>query len=235
MTKIALVTGGSSGIGKQITLEFQKLGIQVFVFDVQTPDFEVDFYNVDISKESEIKEAFNEIESLDILVNCAGIYFQRPIEETTSDDLDRMVDINLKGTYLMCKHALPLLKVSSGSVVNIASTLGVITEPNSSLYSAVKAGIIMLTKSMAIDYQKYGIRSNAILPGAVDTPLLREYLDTDEKIVEHGKKKPLGRIANPNDVANVATFLIDPKSNFINGAIISVDGGEACTSLYSNI
>jgi len=231
----AIVTGGSSGIGAQIAESFIDNNIEVVVFDLKPPQFQAEYYHVDISKEQDIEQAMASISELKILVNCAGVYFQKPIEDTTMQELNLMVDINLKGTFLVCKHALPLLKKTAGSVINISSCLGLITEPNSALYSTVKAGLIMLTKSMAIDYQKYGIRTNAILPGAVDTPLLRTHLDTDEKIIAHGKRKPLGRIAMPEDVANVAKFLVSEKSSFINGAIISVDGGEACTSLYTRI
>jgi NAD(P)-dependent dehydrogenase (short-subunit alcohol dehydrogenase family) len=232
-TKHAIVTGGSSGIGKAIANILYDLGLKVTIFDIHKPEERYSYFSVDIRDELEIQKAFSGIEHLDILVNCAGIYFQKPIENTSKEDIDKMVDTNIKGSYLMCKYALPLLKEKGGSVINISSSLGIVTEPNSSLYSMTKSALIMLSKSMAIDYEKYDIRTNAILPGAVDTPLLREYLDTNEKVERHGAKKPLGRVANPSDIANMVEFLISDKAKFINGAIISVDGGEACTSLYS--
>ena len=113
--KIALITGGSQGIGKAIAQRFLEEGAKVIVFDIQKPDYKVDFYQVDITKEEQIKKAFGKIKHLDIIVNNAGIYFQASIEDTTQEELDKIVDVNLKGTYLICKYALPLIRKSRRS------------------------------------------------------------------------------------------------------------------------
>ena len=231
--KTVIVTGGANGIGKEIALQLINAGWNVHVLDIQEPDFECVYSRVDISKEEDIKKAFETITSLSALVNNAGVYFQKAVEETEKSELDLMVDVNIKGTYLMCKHALPLLKASKGSIINMSSCLGLITEPNSALYSTTKAGLTMLTKSLAIDYAKYGIRTNAVLPGATDTNMVRRFLPSDEEIQLHGKKKPLGRIGTPKDIANMCRFLLSAEASYINGACISVDGGEAATSLYT--
>ena len=154
--KTALITGGSKGIGKAIAQRFLEEGAKVIIFDVEKPDYEVEFYKVDISKEEEIESALQQIEKLDILVNNAGIYFQASVEKTAKKQLDQVIDVNLKGTFLMCKHGLPLIKKSKGNIINISSGLGIVPEPESPAYCSTKAAIIMLTKCMA---QKYASES----------------------------------------------------------------------------
>jgi len=131
---------------------------------------------------------------LDILVNNAGIYFQAKIEETNKEQLDKMVDTNIKGTYLMCKYAFPLIIKNKGSVIYISSGLGVIPEPKSAAYCSTKAAIIMLTKCMAQEYASKGIRINAILPGPIDTPLLRNAFSSQKELDEYTKLNPMKRV-----------------------------------------
>ena len=231
--KTALITGGSKGIGKAIAQRFIKEGAKVIVFDIERPDYEVEFYQVDISKEEQIEGAFRQIKQLDILVNNAGVYFEAPVEETSNEQLDKIVDINLKGTYLMSKHAIPLIRKTKGNIINISSGLGIIPEPESPAYCSTKAAIIMLTKCMAQEYASGGVRVNAILPGPIDTPLLRKAFSSKKELEEYTKLNPMKRIGKPEDVANVAVFLASGEASYVTGGLYSVDGGESTSSVYS--
>ncbi len=224
--KVALVTGGSNGIGKAIAQRFLNEGAKVIIFDIVKPDYEVDFYEVDISKEEQIKKAFEEIKHLDIVVNNAGISFQASVEETSKEQLDKIIDVNFKGAYLISKYALPLIKESKGNIINISSVAGSIPYSEFPAYCSTKAAIVMLTKCMAQEYAAEGVRVNVILPGPIDTPLLRRVLSSDEAIHKYAELNPMRRIGKPEDVANVAAFLASDEANYVTGGIYSVDGGE---------
>jgi len=231
--KVALITGGSNGIGKAIAQRFLNEGAKVIIFDIVKPDYDVDFYEVDITKEEEIKKAFQEIKHLDIVVNNAGIYFQASVEETSKEQLDKIIDVNFKGAYLISKYALPLIKESKGNIINISSAIGIAPEPGSPAYCATKAAIIMLTKCMAQEYAMEGVRVNVILPGPIDTPLLRRVFSSDEAIHKYAELNPMRRIGEPKDVANLAAFLASNEASYVTGGIYSVDGGESSSSRYS--
>ena len=231
--KTALITGGSNGIGKAIAQRFIKEGAKVIVFDIEKPDFKVEFYHVDISKEEQIKKTFNYIKQLDILVNNAGVYLRAFIEETSKEQLDKIVDINLKGTYLMSKYTIPLLRKIKGNIINIASGLGIVPEPESPAYCSTKAAIIMLTKCMAQEYASVGLRVNAILPGPIDTPMLRNVFSSEKELEEYTKLNPMKSIGKPEDVASVAVFLASDEASYVTGGLYSVDGGESTSSVYS--
>jgi len=226
--KVALVTGGSNGIGKAIAQRFLDEGARVIIFDIVKPDYDADFYQVDITKEEEIKKAFEEIKHLDIVVNNAGIYFQASVEETSKEQLDKIIDVNFKGAYLISKYALPLIKKSKGNIINISSVVGIIPDPTSPAYCSTKAALIMLTKCMAREYGREGIRVNAILPGPIDTPLLRRSLSSEELIQKYAALNPMGRIGKPEEVANMAAFLVSDEASYITGGIYLVDGGQSC-------
>ncbi len=232
--KIVVVTGGSSGIGQAICDEFSGFGAEVFVLDVKPLSSSGPKYcHVDIRDEQQIRNALGEFEAIDVLVNCAGVYIQKYVEETTKEELDFIVDTNLKGTYLVIKNALPLVRKAQGSIINISSGLGIAPELSSPAYCATKAGIIMLTKVLAQQLASEGIRVNVVLPGPIDTPLLRNSLTSDDEMKAYADLNPMKRIGKPIDVANVVTFLASAKAEFVTGGIYSVDGGESTSSLYS--
>jgi len=226
--KIALITGGSNGIGKAIAQRFLDEGAKVIIFDIVKPDYEADFYQVDITKEEEIKKAFQKIKHLDIVVNNAGIYFQASIEETSQEQLDKIIDVNFKGAYLISKYALPLIKESKGNIINISSVVGIVSDPTSPAYCSTKAALIMLTKCMAREYGLKGVRVNAILPGPIDTPLLRRVLSSEELIKKYAALNPMRRVGKPEEVANVAAFLASDEASYVTGGIYLVDGGQSC-------
>ena len=226
--KVALVTGGSNGIGKAIAQRFLNEGAKVIIFDIVKPDYDADFYEVDISNEEEIKKAFQGIKHLDIVVNNAGIYFQASVEETSEEQLDKIFGVNFKGAYLISKYALPLVKESKGNIINISSVVGIIPDPTSPAYCSTKAALIMLTKCMARKYGVEGIRVNAILPGPIDTPLLRRVLTSEELIQKYAALNPMGRIGKPEEVANMAAFLASDEASYVTGGIYLVDGGQSC-------
>lgn len=176
--KIAIVTGGSSGMGLAISKKLKQMGMEVVIFDIQNPPDDFSFYHVDIRNDEQIKAAISQIPKIDILVNNAGIYFEKYLEDTTNDEIDKMVDVNIKGTYLITRNAFQKVKESKGNIVIIASCLGLVPELTSPLYCTTKAGLIMFTKCLAQQYADCGVRVNCVLPGPIDTPLLQKsFLD----------------------------------------------------------
>lgn len=231
--KTAVVTGGSSGMGLAIARRLASEGINVIVFDIQAPPDDFTFFRIDIRNDDQIKAALSNIESVDILVNNAGIYFEKYLEDTTNDEIDDMVDINIKGTYLMTRDAFPKIKASRGCVIIIASCLGLVPELTSPLYCTTKAGLVMLTKCLAQQYADCGVRVNCVLPGPIDTPLLqRSFADADAE-ARCANRIPLKRIGQPEDIANMVSFLVSDKASYITGGAFPVDGGVSSTSMYS--
>ena len=211
---------------------FIKNGAKVIIFDIEKPTYDVEFHQVDISDEKQIKKAFLKIKQLDILVNNAGIYLPAYVENTKLEDLDRTINVNMKGTYLMSKHAISLIKKQKGTIINISSGLGIAPEPESPAYCSTKAAIIMLTKCMAQEYASRGVRVNAILPGPIDTPLLRNAFHTKDEMINYGKLNPMQKIGTPEDVAKVVLFLASKEAKYVTGGMYAVDGGESSSSLH---
>jgi len=231
--KVAIVTGGGSGIGEAVAIKLKSLGARVIVFDIQKPKTHFEFFKVDITNDAEIKIAINKIEHIDILINNAGVYFEKYLEDTTDKDLDFMVDINIKGIFKVTRNAIEKIKKQKGCIVNIASCLGLVPEPTSPLYCATKAGIIMLTKSLSQQYADLGVRVNCVCPGATMTPLLRNSFKTKDDEQKCAARIPLRRIGTAEDVANVVAFLASDEASYITGGVYAVDGGIASSSIYS--
>ena len=223
--KTAIVTGASTGIGRAIALRFKKEGAHVIVFGRNKPDYDVEFYKVDVSKEQEIKAAIKKIKKLDVLVNNAGVIFLETVEKST-ENFDRTIETNLKGPYRMCKHAAPLIKKSKGNIINISSIVGIQPAPDAAAYSISKAGVIMLTKLLAAEYAPIGVRVNAILPGAIDTKMLRSVVSSDKEYRDLGKDVPMKRIGKPEEIAAAAAFLASDEASFVTGLLMNVDGGD---------
>ncbi|MBU1252650.1 MAG: SDR family oxidoreductase, partial [Nanoarchaeota archaeon] len=182
---------------------------------------------------NQIIKAIKKIKQLDILVNNAGVYFEEQVKTTTTSQLDKMVDTNFKGTYLMCKHFLPLIENSNGNIINISSCLGIVPEPSSPAYCATKSAIIMLTKCLAQEYASKEIRVNVICPGPIDTSLLRNIFSSKEDMEKSANRNPMKRFGKPEEVANIAVFLASKEASYVTGGVYSVDGGVSSSSVYS--
>lgn len=254
--KVAVVTGSSNGIGRAIAASLSQAGAKVVVSDVLADDGArtVDdivraggtatFVRADVSDAGQAKDlmedAVRHFGRLDILVNNAGVGGKRArLHELDAAEFDRVIDVNLRGTFLCSKYALPQLMSHRGKIVNIASTYGMIGAPLSVAYCASKGAIINLTRQMAVDYGPDGVRVNAICPGYIDTGLGRrgptlskEEFETATSVREKAAaKQPLGRQAQPSEVAEVAVFLVSDRSSFMTGSIVTVDGG--CTTTFN--
>lgn len=216
---VVLITGSEGGIGKATELLFSFDGWRVVGADKTL--------GIDITKEQSIKhvlrKTYKTYGRLDVLVNNAAIQINKSLLETTEEDWDCVMTANLKAVFMMSKLAHPLLKLSSGSIVNIASVHGSATLPNRGAYPTSKAGLVGLTRSMAIEWASDDIRVNCVQPGAVDTIKLRK---------TPTRRVPMARIGTPEEVAQVILFLADKtRSGFITGQTIVIDGGVlACLS-----
>lgn len=242
--KCALVTGSSSGIGAEIARRLAQKGADVVVnyFKSQIAAEEVArgirgaggrviTVRCDVSKASDVDQMITktiaEFGRLDILVNNAGIAEERGGLLTVTEEIwDKIIDINLKGAFLVSRRAMPeILKQGRGKIINIASINSFVAEPNSLAYCSSKAGLIGLTKSLALEFAPKGINVNAIAPGQIETPLMAEWLSIPEVTEALKFKTPYGRVGKPTDVASLAAFLADDESEFVNGAVFVVDGG----------
>lgn len=231
--KLAVVTGGSSGMGLAIARRLREKGMDVAVLDVQAPPEPFPYYQVDIRRDAEIRAAAEELARVDILVNNAGVYFERYLEDTTNEELDRMVDVNIKGTYMVTRDFLPKLLKNRGSIVMVASCLGLVPELTSPLYCTTKAGLVMLTKCLAQQYADQGLRVNCVLPGPIDTPLLQASFPDKAAEERCAARIPMRRIGRSEEVANMVAFLVSDEAGYITGGAFSVDGGVSSSSLYS--
>lgn len=231
--KVAIVTGGSSGMGLAIAKRLSQMDMDVIIFDIQAPPEGFQYYQVDIRKDDQILNALSQIPQVDILINNAGIYFEKYLEDTSNDELDQMVDVNIKGTYRMTRNALPKIMEAKGNIVIIASCLGLVPELTSPLYCTTKAGLIMLTKCLAQQYADVGVRVNCVLPGPIDTPLLQRSFPDKESEKLCAARIPMKRIGRPEDIAHMVAFLVSDEASYITGGAFPVDGGVSSTSMYS--
>jgi 2-keto-3-deoxy-L-fuconate dehydrogenase len=236
--KVALITGGASGIGEATTHVFAQAGAHVIIVDIDLPRAEAlaqslpaaSAHRCDITNEAEVQQLFSKISALDILFNCAGIGSVGNVEETELRDFQRLFRVNVEGTFLMIKVALPLLKKSRGSVLNMASVAGLVGVKRRFAYCATKGAIVALTRQLAVDYP-VEIRANCIAPGTVDSPFVEAYLEKyhqneKEKVrVELNQRQPVGRLGRPEEIANLALYISSSAADFMNGSVVTIDGG----------
>ncbi len=226
---VAVVTGGASGIGAACAVRLAAEGAIVATVDIADG---VD-YVVDVRDEAAIEAAFADVVGthgrLDAVVHAAGVAGGGPVHLLEQDEWDRVVDINMKGTYLVDKHAaIHMLAAGRGSIVNISSIEGLEGTEGGSAHNASKGGVVTLTKSMAIDYGRKGIRVNCICPGGIDTPLLRDIVAAPglERYRDAMRDAHLlGRFGRPEEIAAAAAFLASDDASFITGHSLVVDGG----------
>jgi len=236
--KVALVTGGASGIGEATVRTLAEAGARVLIVDIdkkRADELLTDLsgssaYQCDITDESQVTALFRQIKKLDILINNAGIGLVGSVEETALPDFQRLFRVNVDGTFLMTRAAIPLLLSSHGSVVNIGSVAGVVGVKRRFAYCATKGAVVAMTRQLAVDYPTQ-FRVNCIAPGTVDTPFVEGYLEKYHKLEkekvrsELNMRQPIGRLGRPEEIARLALYLCSPAAEFMNGAVIPIDGG----------
>lgn len=234
--EVALVTGAASGIGDACVRRFTDEGAIVVGLDVQEADVHDEQQHdvrADVRDEGAVARAVGDVVAahgrLDVVVNTAGVAGGGPVHQLSVDEWDRVLDVNLKGTYLVCKHALAVMvEQRAGKIVNIASIEGIEGTEGGSAYNASKGGVVLLTKNMAIDYGRMGIRVNCICPGFIDTPMLRSVMDLDVMAQVRDRYRDahaLGRFGKPEEIASAALFLATDDASFVTGHALVVDGG----------
>ncbi len=244
--KVAVVTGAASGIGRGISIRLAEMGAFVVLLDIDdikgresVAEIEAHggsaaFLNCDVRSAAECRRAvvtiIKQSGKIDILCNCAGIAIRKDIVELTEDEWDRVLDVTLKGIYLLSREVVPhMVRGGGGSIVNIGSGWSLKGGPRAASYCAAKGGAVNLTRAMAIDHGKHNIRVNCVCPGDVDTPMLHSectQLGEDMQIfMREAANRPLGRVGTVDDVANAVLFLVSPMASWITGAALVVDGG----------
>jgi len=240
--KKALITGGTRGIGREIAETFLQFGASVFIVarnrthleqtlnTWQNSKFPVDGIAIDLIEPTACNAIIDQLkqrwDSLDILVNNAGINIRKPAEDYQDNEYNQIMQSNLHSSFTLCRSVFPLLKKSSqGNIVNIASISGLIDDASGAPYGMSKAGMIQLTKHLAVEWAKENIRVNAIAPWYIETELTRQVLENQSKLHEIIDKTPLKRVGQPKDIANLTAFLCMPASGYITGQCIAVDGG----------
>lgn len=241
--QVALVTGAASGIGRAVAVLFAREGASVMTADanadggmetaeqIRLAGGRASFVELDVSHALQVSGAvdrtLNEFGNLQILFNGAGTLAYGTVLETEEEDWSRMLTVNLTGTYLCCRAVLPhMVKQRRGSIVNVASTTGAQHAcARAAAYVSSKGGVTLLTRSMAIDYAKQGIRVNAICPGPTDTPMLRKAM-TPEQLEAFAKTFPMNRLGRPEEIAKAALFLASDDASFVTGTALYVDGGQ---------
>lgn len=244
--RTALVTGGSTGIGAASALAFAREGAEVTILDVNEADgaqvvAEIEgtggtarFRRVDVTDEAAVKDGIDEAARqsgrLDVLHANAGIEWTKTIVETSADEWRRVLDVNLGGIYLATRYAMIHMRAQAGGAIVVTSSPhALVTSPDSGAYAASKGGVSALMRALALEGASHGIRVNAVLPGAIDTPMVRREAevarDPEEQLRRFGLIHPLARLGRPEEVAEAVLFLASDAASFVTGASLAVDGG----------
>ena len=243
--KVVIVTGGASGFGKGIVEKFINEGAKVLIADINYESAteyasqlgaNAEALKVDVSKaldvENMIKETILKFSKIDILIQNAAIGMKPRFLIDSSEELfDNLFKVNVKSIYLGAKNIIPqfIKQKTGGNIVNIVSTAAIRPRPGLALYNATKGALVPMTKALALEVAEHQIRVNGVCPVAGETPMLKDFLGDDDPAIAYEKFKstvPLGRLAEPNDVANACLFLSSEEANFITGVMLEVDGGR---------
>lgn len=243
--KVALVTGGAMGIGGAVAELLAERGAQVAIVDraekegralaevIRARGGKAIAIAADVSRAADVNAAVErtvrEFGGLDIVSNNAGIQRYGTAESTTEPEWDEVMNVNLKSVYLVCHAAIPHLKKAKGAIVNMASVQGFATQKSVFAYTTGKAALVGMTRSLALDLAAFGVRANAVAPGSVDTPMLRWAIDLDKnpQALERtiNAMHPIGRMAQPREVAECVAFLASARASFVTGITLICDGG----------
>jgi cyclopentanol dehydrogenase len=241
--KVALISGGARGQGAVETRLFVREGAKVVFGDILDADGrkveaeirdaggEATYVHLDVTNEADwrnaVDTAVKRYGQLNVLVNNAGIIIRKRIEETTVEDWDRTMAVNVKGVFLGTKHAIPAMRrAGGGSIINISSIAGLVGSTyGSAAYIASKGAVRLFTKATAIQHAKDGIRCNSVHPGPIDTPMIQETLEDPDFLQERLRRIPLGRIGKPEDVAYGVLYLASDESSYVTGSELVIDGG----------
>ncbi|VVB81441.1 L-rhamnose 1-dehydrogenase (NADP(+)) [uncultured archaeon] len=236
--KVVVVTGAGSGIGRAIALAFAKEGASVVIASHHSDGKKVEqeivkaggkalFVQADVSGSASVRSmvdgVIKKFKRVDFLVNNAGILLHGDAVSTSEADWNRVLDVNLKGMFLCAKYVVPCMK--SGAIVNISSEWGLSGGRDVLAYCASKGGVVNLTRAMALDYARKGIRVNAVCPGLINTKMLTGFFSKKE-LREIGQMVPMRRIGEPEEIARVILFLCSDDASYVTGAVLSVDGGD---------
>jgi NAD(P)-dependent dehydrogenase (short-subunit alcohol dehydrogenase family) len=246
--RVALITGGASGVGLATARRLRADELRIALADIDAAGLdravaELGGPSVVIAVPTDVRSfeacakavdaVVGRFGRLDVLVNCAGVWVEGPTDAMTEADWDRVVDVNLKGTFSMCRHAIPALEQTRGSIVNVSSDAGLWGNKEAAIYCASKGGVTVLTKALAVELASRGIRANAVCPGDVDSPMLRYQADTFgdgdpenyfAKLLDAYPQRP-PRFISPDEVAELIAFLCSERATPITGAAISIDFG----------
>ena len=237
--KTAIITGGGSGIGLATARAFCKEGAKVILFGrrkeklVSAADELGDSALIvqgDMTKNDDldklINKTLNNFKGIDILVNSAGLFNGAPLHKISDSQWDEMMDINIRSVFQLTRRVLPtMMAQNSGSIVHISSILGLIAVPEVAAYNVSKGALNQFSRSIAVEYGSYGIRSNSICPGLIETDMTAELMKNASLMQEWSKEYPIGRFGKPEDVASACLFLASDESSFITGTELPVDGG----------
>ncbi len=238
--KVAIITGGTRGIGFAIAKKFLENNAKVVILGSrketvdkalenlkeENKNYEIDGYYPDLTNENEVRETFEKVKEkynhIDILVNNAGVSSSMPIENYTMDEYERVENLNIKSVFVCSKEVLPYLKETKGVILNTSSMVSIYGQPSGVMYPTSKFAVNGMTKSLAREVAKFGIRVNAVAPGITNTDMVK---NLPENVIEPLIKSiPLGRIGEPEDIANAFLFLASHLASYITGVILSVDG-----------
>ncbi|MDK2823996.1 MAG: hypothetical protein PWQ67_1981 [Clostridia bacterium] len=241
--KVALVTGGTKGIGRATVIELCKEGAHTviasrnteegnqFVNELTSRGLKASYVQADVGSLSDIKKMVQEVieknGKIDVLVNCAGVNIRKPIEDYNEDDWNYMVDINMKGTFFTCQEVGKSMieKGIQGAIVNVGSIQNEEVLPERGIYAGTKGAVKQMTKAFAVEWVKYGIRVNSIAPAFISTPLVEKVLADPKWNQIITSRTPMGRAGKPEEVAHLIVFLCSSKASYITGTNMMVDGG----------
>jgi cyclopentanol dehydrogenase len=244
--KVAFVTGGAMGMGREHALLLAEEGATIVVNDVDeeggrqtVADINAQggqalFIGFDVAKLSEwrhaVERAMNAFGRVDVLVNNAGILLFKPVHETTEEELDRILDVNVKGVFWGIQAVLPAMQAAGrGSIINISSIYGLVGAPTAAAYETSKGAVRLLTKAAATDYAQFNIRVNSVHPGVIRTPMTKDILVTDQSTQDILRTAILRRPAEPKEVSWAVLFLASDESSYMTGSEVVVDGGYSAT------